>query len=174
VNLAPSSHLAQQVLAVALFFRKEIAGCLSAAERSLALNPYDGSNEAIFLLAFTGDWERGCKLIRRSMELNPHHPGWYRTVLSLDAYNKADYRTAVEEAVKANMPDLFWTQFILAAAHAQLGELEAARKSLDDLLAQRPEFAATGEGLAAKWMQPELVAKLMDGWHKAGLGAPSS
>ena len=64
VDLAPSNHLAHQALAVALFFRKDIAGCLSAAERALALNPLDGSNEAIFLITFTGDWERGCALIR--------------------------------------------------------------------------------------------------------------
>ena len=66
VDLAPSNHLAQQVLAVVLFFRKETAGCLSAAERALALNPLDGSNEAIFLITFLGDWERG---------LRAHPPG---------------------------------------------------------------------------------------------------
>jgi tetratricopeptide (TPR) repeat protein len=41
VDLAPSNHLALQALGVALFFRKEIAGCLNAAERALALNPLD-------------------------------------------------------------------------------------------------------------------------------------
>ncbi len=74
VDLAPSNPLAQQALAVALFFRKDTGGCLAAAERAIALNPLDGSNEAFFLIAFTGDWERGCALIRRGMELNPHHP----------------------------------------------------------------------------------------------------
>jgi serine/threonine protein kinase len=147
VDIAPSNHLAQQVLAVALFFRKETAGCLSAAERSMELNPLDGSNEAIFLIAFSGDWERGCKLIRRSMELNPHHPGWFRSVLSLDEYRRADYRAAVDEAVKANVPDLFWTQFILAAAHGQMGDLTAARKALAYLLELKSEFAERGEEL---------------------------
>ena len=41
IELAPSNHLAYQTLAVALFFRKDKAGCLSAAERALALNPLD-------------------------------------------------------------------------------------------------------------------------------------
>jgi hypothetical protein len=59
VDLAPTNPLAQQALAVALFFRKETAACLSAAERAIALNPLDGSNEAIFLITFAGGWDRG-------------------------------------------------------------------------------------------------------------------
>jgi hypothetical protein len=66
VDLAPANHVAQQALAVALFFRKDRAGCLSAAERAIALNPLDGSNEAFFLITFAGDWERGTSLIRRA------------------------------------------------------------------------------------------------------------
>ena len=84
VDLAPSNHLALQALGVVLFFRKDVAGCLHAAERAIALNPLDGSNEAIFLITFAGDWDRGCALIERAMELNPHHPGWYRLMFSFN------------------------------------------------------------------------------------------
>jgi len=169
VDLAPSNHLAHQVLAVALFFRKETAGCLSAAERALALNPLDGSNEAIFLITFAGDWERGCALIRRSMELNPHHPGWYRLVLSINEYREKNYQAAVDEAVRANVPELFWTNWVLAAAHGQLGELEAARKALKELLVQKEDFARSGRQLMEKWFEPQLVEHLMEGLRKAGL-----
>ena len=86
VDLAPSNHLALQALGVVLFFRKDVAGCLHAAERAIALNPLDGSNEAIFLITFAGDWDRGCALIERAMELNPHHPGWYRLMFSFNEY----------------------------------------------------------------------------------------
>lgn len=173
VDLAPSNHLAQQVLAVALFFRGETASCLSAAERAMTLNPFDGSNEAIFLITFLGDWERGCALIRRAMELNPHVPGWYRVMFSLDEYRKKNYQAAVEEAVKANVPDLFWTHWVLAAAYVQLGDVAAARKALDDLLAQKPDFARSGRQLMKKWFDPELVEHFMDGLRKAGLEVAS-
>ena len=63
---------------IVLFFRKDVAGCLHAAQRAIALNPLDGSDAAISLITFAGDWDRGCALIERAMELNPHHPGWYR------------------------------------------------------------------------------------------------
>jgi TolB-like protein/cytochrome c-type biogenesis protein CcmH/NrfG len=173
VDIAPSNPLAQQVLAVVLFFRKETAGCLSAAERAMALNPLDTSNEAIFLVAFTGDWDRGCALIRRAMELNPHHPRWYGTVLGINEYRLANYRAVVDEAVKANAPDVFWTSLLLAAAHGQLGELTAARDALRDLLAQKEDFAQSAGPLLGKWFDPQMVGLLMEGLRKAGLDVPA-
>ncbi len=172
VDIAPSGQLAQQALAVVLFFRKETAGCLSAAERALALNPLDTSNEAIFLVAFTGDWDRGCALVRRAMELNPHHPRWYGTVLGINEYRLAHYRAAVDEAVKANAPDVFWTHLLLAAANGKLGELAAGRNALRDLLAQKEDFAQSAGPLLAKWFDPQLVGHLVEGLRKAGLETP--
>ncbi len=172
VDIAPSNQLAQQALAVVLFFRKETAGCLSAAERAMALNPLDTSNEAMFLITFTGDWDRGCALIRRAMELNPHHPRWYGIVLGINEYRLANYRAAVDEVVKANAPDVFWTNMLLAAAYGQLGELAAARKALRDLLAQKEDFARSAGELLGKWFDPQLVGHLIEGLRKAGLDAP--
>ncbi len=169
VDIAPSNPLAQQALAVVSFFRKEIAGCLSAAERALALNPLDTSNEAMFLIAFAGDWDRGCALIRRAMELNPHHPRWYGMVLSFNEYRLANYRAVIDEVVKANAPDVFWTNIMLAAAYGELGELAAARRALRDLLAQKEDFAQSGAELLDKWLEPGVVGSLMKGLHKAGL-----
>jgi TolB-like protein/Tfp pilus assembly protein PilF len=173
VDLAPSNHLAWQTLAVALFFRKERKSCLGACERALALNPFDGSDEAIFLITFMGDWARGCSLIRRAMELNPHHPGWYRTMLATDEYRKSNYRGAIDEVVKANVPDLFWTHVVAAAAHAQLGETDHAAGALDDLLAQQPDFAQSGPDLIGRWLEPALADHFMDGLRKGGLDIAS-
>ncbi|MDQ3419024.1 MAG: protein kinase [Acidobacteriota bacterium] len=169
VDLAPSNHLAYQALAVALFFRKETAACVSAAERSMALNPLDGSNEAFFLITFTGDWERGCALIRRAMEQNPHHPRWYELILGVNEYRLAHYHAAVDEIVKGNVPDSFWKSALLAAAHGQLGDLEAARDALKRLLVEKEDFARSGEELLGKWYDPQLVGHLMEGLRKAGL-----
>jgi TolB-like protein len=167
VDLAPANHLAQQVLAVALFFRKDAASCRNAVERALALNPLDGSNEAIFI------WDRGCDLVRRAMELNPHHPNWYGVMFAIDEYRKENYAGAVDEAVKSNAFDLFWTNWLLAAAYGQMGEAEAARKAIGDLLAQKEDFARTGRELMEKWFELELVEHFVDGLGKAGLDLDS-
>ena len=171
VDLAPSNHVAQQALAVVLFFRRDVAGCRSAAERALALNPLDGSNEAIFLITFTGDWERGCGLIRWAMEQNPHHPRWYGLILAINEYRVANYRGALDEAVKANMPDSPWKTAVLAAAYGQLGEVEAARATLRTLPASDGDFAQSARELLEKWLEPQLVDHVVEGLRKAGLGS---
>ncbi len=171
VDLAPNNHLAYQALAVALFFRRDIPGCRNAAERALALNPLDGSNEAIFLLAFTGDWERGCELLHRAMDNNPHHPAWYRFVLALAAYRRGDDAEALEEIVRSGTADLFWVPALLAATHAQLGNAEDARRELDELLRQKPDFATAGLEIFDMWFDETLFERLRDGLRKAGLQA---
>jgi len=169
VDIAPSNQLAQQALAVVLFFRKETAGCLSAAERAIALNPLDGSNEAIFLITFTGSWERGCALVRRAMENNPHHPRWYGVVLAINEYRQANYRAAVDELVKANAPEIFWTNWLLAAAYGQLGDLRAAHDALGNVLAQKEDFAHSAREFVGNWFEPQLAEHLLAGLCKAGL-----
>jgi TolB-like protein/Tfp pilus assembly protein PilF len=173
VDLAPSNQLAQQSLAVVLFFRKETAGCVSAAERAMALNPLDGSNETMFLLSFTGQWERGCALIRRAMQINPYHPRWFGLVLAMNEYRKANYRAAVDEIASANAPDLFWANMLLAAAHGELAEQQAARNALRDLLAQKEDFAASASEFLAKWFEPPFAAQILEGLRKAGLETSS-
>jgi adenylate cyclase len=142
---------------------------LSAAERAIALNPLDGSNEAIFLITFTGDWERACALIRRAMEINPHHPRWYGVVFAINEYRKSNYRDAVDELLKANAPEVFWTNWMLAAAYGELGELTAAHDALKDVLAQKEDFAQSADQLFSKWFDQQLTEHLMAGLRKAGL-----
>ena len=56
----------------------------------MSLTPWMGPNFANFesLLAYSGDWERGCALAERAMQLNPRHPGWYWFPLVYNAYRK--------------------------------------------------------------------------------------
>jgi TolB-like protein len=169
VDIAPSNQLAQQALAVVLFFRKETAACLSAAERAIVLNPLDTSNEAFFLIAFTGDWPRGCGLIRRAMELNPHHPRWYGMILAINEYRLANYGAVVDEVLKANSPEVYWSHILLAAAYAQLGEPTAAGSALRNLLAHKGDFARSARPFLANWLDPQLAEHVLDGLRKAGM-----
>jgi serine/threonine-protein kinase len=171
VEAAPSSHLAHYALAQALFFRKEIQAFRNAADRTLALNPMDGNatSHLGMLVACAGEWERGCALAERATRLNPHHPGWYWFPMFFDAYRRKDYRGAVAAAMRINLPGHVYTSAVRAAAHAQLGEQEAARDALRQLLDLKPESASTVYQDLVKWFDPELTAHLIDGLRKAGL-----
>ena len=142
VAAAPSSHYAQLAMAQALFFRKDFDAFRNAAERALVLNPMDGSSMEYLghLLAFAGDWKRGCELAEKARHLNPHHPAWYWALPFLDAYRKADYVTARAFILKADMPGQFFSQSLLAAVCGQLGERAAAAESVREVLALQPDF----------------------------------
>ena len=176
VEPAPSNHLAYHALASALFFRRELGAFRSAAERAVDPNPMDGFTLAYlgFLIAYSGDWERGCALVEQARQLNPHHPGWYWFPAVFNAYRKRDYRGAVDVTLKVNMPGFWRTHAAFAAAYGQLGELDAAHNAVRDLLAIRPDFAVVAREELCKWWDPELVEHLIEGFRKAGLEIPDA
>ena len=171
VDAAPTNHLSYHALAAALFFRREFGAFRTAAERAIGLNFMDGFTAAYLglLIAYAGDWERGCALAERSTQLNPHHPGWYWFALFFNAYRQCDYRRALEIALKINMPGFWRTQFALAAVYGQLGEQVAARNAVQELLTIRPDFAVAGRDELKKWWDAELIEHLIEGLRKAGL-----
>jgi TolB-like protein len=171
---APSSHYAHLAMAQALFFRKEFDAFRNAAERAIALNPMDGSSVEYLshLLAFAGDWDRGCELAAKARHLNPHHPAWYWALPFLDAYRKADYAAARAFAVKAKMPGQFFSEALFAALYGQLDERQAAEDGVRELLALKPDFPLIARDEFGKWYPPELVEQLIAGLRKAGLQVP--
>jgi serine/threonine protein kinase/tetratricopeptide (TPR) repeat protein len=171
LDVAPSNHLAHHALASTLFFRKEFGAFRAAAERAIALNSMDGLTAAYLGLqiAFSGDWERGCFLAERATQLNPNHPGWYWFPMCFNAYRLRDYRRALEIVLRVNLPEFWRTQLTLAAVYGQLGELDAARNAVQELLKIRPHFATVGRIELNKWWDAELIEHLVDGLRKAGL-----
>jgi serine/threonine protein kinase len=171
VEIAPSNHLAYHALASAQFFRREVQAFRISAERAIALNPMDGFTAAYlgFLIAYSGDWERGCALAIRARRLNPHHPGWYWFGSFFDAYRKRDYRGALEFALKVNMSGFWRTNLALAAVYGQLGETDAAGAAVRGLLELRPDFPRVARDELEKWWDPQLVQHLIDGLGKAGM-----
>jgi serine/threonine protein kinase len=171
IDAAPSNHLGHAALASALFFRHELGAFRAYAERSLALNSMDGLTGAYlgFQIAYSGDWERGCALAERAMQLNPHHPGWYWFPLVLNAYRQRDYQRTLDLTLKVNMPGFWRTQLMLAASNAQLGNQEAAHNAAQELLKIRSDFAMVARIELQKWWDPALIEHLLEGLRKAGL-----
>jgi TolB-like protein len=171
VEIAPSNHLAYHSLAATQFFRRERQAFRSSAERAIALNPMDGFTTAYlgFLLAYDGNWERGCRLVAHARMLNPHHPGWYWFPSCFEAFQKRDYRAALDFALKVNMPGFWRTSMALAAIYGHLGDVEAARNAVRELLAVRPQFAVVARTELGKYWEPKMVEHIVEGLRKAGL-----
>ena len=170
-DAAPSSALAYNALARALFFRKEFQAFRIAADRAIELNPFNGPTLAGLggMIAYAGDWEYGCAQVERAAKLNPLHPGGYWFAPYYNAYRQGDYRGALSIGLRINLPDFFATHEVLAAAYGQLGELDAAARSVRELLRLKPDFVATIHAELGKWLKSDLVEHQLAGLRKAGL-----
>jgi len=171
VDLAPTHALGHYALAFVYFFRKEALPFRAAVERCLALNPMDGAviGQLGLLMDHAGEREQGGEMVETAMRLNPNYPPVLRFPAFLKAYRQGKYAEALEIAVRINMPGFFHTHAARAAALGQLGQHEAAQKALRDLLALRPDFAATARHDYEKWWNPEMAEHMIDGLRKAGL-----
>ena len=171
IDAAPSNHLASSGLAQALFFQKEFSSFRNAAERTITLNPMDSSSLAVMgeMLAYAGDWDRGLALSVRAKQLNPHHPPWYWHMEFNNSYRQADYRGALDHALKMNVTNNWAAHALMAAAYGQLGDIEAGRKSLREMLRLNSDAAEAFQKTAAKWFDPEHLRHLVEGMRKAGL-----
>jgi len=176
VEAAPSSNVAHNSLAAVLFFQKDFLGFRRAAERCMELNPMDASSTAFMgiLLAYSGEWERGCAIVERASQMNPHHPGWYHFALFLNAYRKGDYPAALKIAAKIDLPRYHTSFAARAAVLGQLGEIERARNELSQILALRPDYASSVRRDFSMWYPPDLVEHWIEGLRKAGLDVPEA
>jgi TolB-like protein/Flp pilus assembly protein TadD len=171
VEAAPTNNLGHYVLALVLFFKKDFLAFRLTAERAIALNRMDASTTAFLgiLLAYSGDWDGGLAIVRRAMELNPHHPGWYHFPVVYSHYRQRDYRGALESALKINMPGYVWFHVSLATIYGQLGDEERAEASLRDLAEVMPNFGEIARQQCSRWFDDELTGHVLDGLRKAGL-----
>jgi TolB-like protein len=92
------------------------------------------------LTANAGDWEQGVALLRKSLRLNPLHPGYMHTLLAQDRLMVDDDAAALAEASLIHAPGATWGPLYRAMALAGLGHTEQARREMDEVLAIDPTF----------------------------------
>src|SRR5579871_2766502 len=174
IALDPSGHRGHHALAMAHYFRGEKHAFRIAADRALTLNPMDGCNVGHLgsYIAYAGEWERGCALVTRALNLNPNHPDWFWFPLCFDSYRKGDYEKALEYALKINLPNFLWVPMTLAMVYGQLGQSEEAQKALRELLQLNPHAGQLARPGLQRLFEPELVEQAIEGLRKAGLDIP--
>jgi hypothetical protein len=132
----------------------------------MALNPRNTSALAFMavLISHGGEWDRGVGIMRRSMELNPHHPGWYLFPQFFDHYRKREFDEALETTKRMNMPQDFWTHATTAAACGRLGRKEEARAALEALRGLLPGYREElGPTLGLWILDAAVVEQVMEG-----------
>ena len=171
VALDPHSVMAHYILAMILFYARDLDGFLAAAELALRMAPHHPDNLAVIgmHLALAGQWGRGLALVRRAMGLNPFHPAWYHLVFSLACLHRGEYPEALAVLGRFARLDFFPFQINLAVIHGYLGNRTEAREALRRMFALWPEACRRMHEILNYWFPCEdLAAIFASGLAKAG------
>ena len=108
------------------------------------------------------------------MQANISYPLYLYGATALYYYRKKQYRKALAEANKYNIPSLFWGPLLRAAILGQLGRKKEARENLDDLYQLKPDFNKKAEYLISRFVkEPAVVKHLIKGLTNAGMSIPA-
>jgi adenylate cyclase len=153
---------------------REAAG--QALEAALALSPSCALTYIMgsVVMAVAGDADRAVEWGERGLRLSPFDPMSYAAWFSitLGHLQRGEHQAAAEAAHKTFQANPYWSSahFLLAATHAKLGRLDAAKTAANRLLELQPGFTISG-AFAAVDMHPSLATPLSEALSLAGLPA---
>jgi adenylate cyclase len=123
------------------------------------------------VLVLAGDATRGTDAMREAMQLNPHHPSYYRGILANALEELGRSAEAIEvltEAVRRE-PDYFSGHLRLASLYGLADQIDAAKAELSAALRINPKFTmAMAEAFYAS-SNNESTERFKLGLRKAGL-----
>ncbi len=166
IRLRPDSHEAHYSFGQILF-------CLGKHRRSLSefniardICQYDAYIEygVGFHFCLMGEWEEGCLLVKKVLELSTSSPGWFNITPFIYHFMHNNYKEALDHALKIDSPNIFHGALARCTAYAELGEMDAAKEELDDLLQRFPNFMEQGKPLLTRFLGSEEMAdKIWEG-----------
>jgi TolB-like protein/Tfp pilus assembly protein PilF len=172
VDLDSACQAGWRGLAVSHFFDRDRSGFRVAAERVMALNPWHTTTMSYIgtLLAYTGEWDRGVRIVEEAIDLNPHHPDWVHYTLATNHYRVGAFDKALLEAKRASLAQYVWTPLCIAMAAGQLGLAADARGALEVIRRKHAVYLDPGKvkELWSAWHWDEdLLDYLLEGFEKA-------
>ena len=171
---ASNGHLAKSM---ALWFLQDVEGSIEAARRGLEINPYNADllAELGLRLAQRARWDEAMPLIEEAYARNPGAPNGYHIATFLHQYMTGDYRAALQSAKKVQTPAVLYGPVARAMAHAQLGQMDEARRAVAAILEIDPRYGDhVREDLEKRNHVPEITKAIVDGLEKAGLRASAA
>ena len=151
--------------------RHELA--LEEAETTIRLHPNyaDGQAAMAFIQSYAGYPEQALESLQRVKKLNPRGTGIYlsiegRALFLLGRFDEA--MPVFQEAVQRN-PAVDQSHLFLAATYAELGRLEDAAWSIDEVLSINPEISLARERRKSIYARASDLELYVEALRKAGL-----
>jgi tetratricopeptide (TPR) repeat protein len=156
--------------------RGEYESAIAENEIAISLNPTLAAAHCGLAdsLAYEGRYEEAIEGFQRAIDLSPNDPQrWaFLTYGALALILMGDYEAAITWADRASLiPNCqYWTTAHKAVALALLDRRDEARKTLDRLLEEKPEFSRMFARKKLFYLKrPEQVRLYLDGLKEAGV-----
>ncbi len=130
-----------RILAALAVVRNDLDKAVFHQQRALALNPNDDLIvvQQGEILTWLGQGEEGIDWIRKAMRLNPYHPERFWFHLARAYFVAKRYAETIESLQHISTPDSLH-HALLAACHAQLGNVPSATAHAAEVLKRIPGF----------------------------------
>ncbi len=157
------------------YLRREYPPAISELGTALELNPslalaHYGLGAA---LVFSGKAADAVSHLESAIRLSPRDPnmGSFLVRIADARYFLGDYEGTVGFALKAlGQPNFQWSRYaVLIAALGQLGRHDEARRYLDEVVRDRPDFSIAFVRNTHLYGEPELMERFCDGMRKAAV-----
>jgi adenylate cyclase len=173
IRLDEFDPLSHEVLAIALFFHRELDRALAEARRCLALAPSSSGGHAVIarILTCSGDAASAIKMIDASMRLDPLYRGLALHFLAEARFSLGQFNEAVAiltERVKRT-PNSETSYALLAACYGHLGRFDEARAAWADVMRIAPNFSIERQRRILPYKNPDDFERRVEGMRKAGL-----
>jgi len=171
VHLDPRLPLARAQLGFVLIFKRQHDAAIAEFERAFALNPNFIDYHYPRALIHVGEPGKAIEVVQANMRLDPFPQISAFGPMAMANYMLRRYGEAVRLAREcaSRLPNLQWPHLLLAAAHAQVGQLEEARAEAAEVLRVNPGFTIGGYKRLVVHKDPKDVEHRLDGLRRAGL-----
>ena len=171
LNLEETNALAHSALGTVYVRRKQYDLAISELKQAIELNPNDTQSQSQLgsVLLYSGQKDKAIYWLESALRLNPHISFGYLMVLGQAYYLSGRYEDAITILNKglAENPNYVGYDIMLAAAYAEAGRFEAAKRTARDVLRIDPFFEVGSYGTVFR--NPEDRSRIIDGLRKAGL-----
>jgi adenylate cyclase len=172
VRLDPRLPPAHAALGWALLWTRRHDAAVAQFERAFALNPNFIDHRFGLVLIMVGEPARAIEMLEADLRLDPFAPVVFSRGLTGSAkYMLGRYAEAVVLLTEwtSRHPNLQVPHLWLASAHAQLGEIEAARAEAAEVLRINPGFTIEQWKSFVVYKYPKDIEHRVEGMRKAGL-----
>jgi adenylate cyclase len=176
VRLDPHDYEAHWGLGWAYLYHRQHERALAYYLRAREMNPNDAELLADMgnLLIYIGQPKQAIDQVKEAIRLNPNHDNWYVYYVGW-AYEEAgmpeEAIKVFEQAIDLKNPDeeQLWYLPTMAAAYAEVGRTDDARKVVKTILAREPDFSISKKLARYPYKTKELADRYANALRRAGL-----